>query len=154
MIICGILYTGFGPVMELFNIIVFVGVGLAAFQRIFIRPARLSLNWDAWFILFLTWFLMVTDVLTNSFAIVLARGDRDAFSFLAFGLANFWDAIGISESVAEWLHASWWYLHPIDFLAFLPFLPRPKPPHHLPAPLHVFSRRPPAAVPATPSAKP
>ncbi|MCH8065508.1 MAG: 4Fe-4S dicluster domain-containing protein [Chloroflexi bacterium] len=139
--IFGILYTGFRPVMELFNILVIFAVGLAAFQRIFIRPARLSLNWDAWFILFLTWFLMVTDVFTNSFAIVLDRGDRDAFSFMAFGLANLWDAMGISKGVAEGLHGSWWYLHLFDFLTFLAYLPISKHSHILTAPFNVFFRR-------------
>ncbi|MCH8161152.1 MAG: (Fe-S)-binding protein [Chloroflexi bacterium] len=139
--IFGILYTGFRPIMEVFNILVILAVGLAAFQRIFIKPPRLTLNWDAWFILFLTSFLMVTDVLTNSFAIVLERGDRDAFSFFAFGLANLWDAMGISKSVAEGLHASWWYLHLFDFLAFLAYLPISKHSHILTAPFNVFFRR-------------
>ena len=98
--IFGILYTLYLPVMEVFNLVFILGVGLAAAQRLFVKPARLSLNWDAWFILSLTWFLMVTDVFTNSFAIFLERGDKDAFSFLAFGVANLWDAVGMSEGVA------------------------------------------------------
>ncbi|MEX0786806.1 MAG: (Fe-S)-binding protein [Dehalococcoidia bacterium] len=137
----GWVYTGFRPVMDLFNVLVIVGVGLAAFQRIFIKPARLTLNWDAWFILFLTWFLMVTDVMTNSFAIFLERGDHDAFSFFAFGLANLWDSIGMSEATGEALHASWWYLHMFDFLAFLAYLPISKHSHIMTAPFNVFFRR-------------
>ncbi len=137
----GIVYTLFRPVMELFNILVILGVGLAAFQRIFIKPPRLTLNLDAWFILFLTSFLMVTDVFTTSFEIMLHRGDRDAFSFFAFGVANFWDAIGVSESVAEGLHATFWYLHLIDFLAFLAYLPISKHSHIMFAPFNVFFRR-------------
>ena len=99
--IFGILYTGFRPVMDLFNVLVIAGVGLAAFQRIFTRPARLTFNSDAWVILGLIWFLMVSDVLTNSFAIFLERGNRDAFSFFAFGLANLWDSIGMSHATGE-----------------------------------------------------
>jgi Fe-S oxidoreductase len=137
----GWLYIGVRPILDLFNVLVIVGVGLAAFQRIFIKPARLTLNWDAWFILFLTWFLMVTDVLTNSFAIVLERGDHDAYSFFAFGVANYWDSIGMSEAVAEGLHASFWYLHLLDFLIFLAYLPISKHSHILTAPLNVFFRR-------------
>ncbi len=137
----GWVYIGFRPVMEMFNVIVIVGVGLAAFQRIITKPARLTLNWDAWFILFLTWFLMVTDVFTNSFAIFLERGDQVAFSFLAFGLANYWDSIGLRQSVAVGLLASWWYLHLFDFLIFLAYLPISKHSHILTAPFNVFFRR-------------
>ena len=139
--IFGDAYTYFRPVMDLFNVLVIVGVGLAAFQRLFVKPRRLTLNSDAWIILFLTWFLMVTDVMTHSFEIVLDRGDKDAFSFFAFGLANLWDRMGMSVGTAEALHASWWYLHLIDFLTFLVYLPVSKHSHILTAPINVFFRR-------------
>ena len=139
--IFGDVYTIYLPVMDLFDVLVIVGVGLAAFQRLFIRPARLTLNWDAWLILFLISFLMMTDVLTNSFAIFLERGDKDAFSFWAFGMANLWDTMGVSRGTAEALHASWWYLHLFDFLIFLAYLPISKHSHILTAPANVFFRR-------------
>jgi len=138
--IFGIVYDGFRPVMDLFNVLVIVGVGMAAVQRAFWKPKRLTLNWDAWTILFLIWFLMVTDVLTNSFEIFLQRGDRDAFSFFAFGLANVWDRIGMSAATAESLHASWWYLHLLDFLIFLAYLPISKHSHILTSPINVLFR--------------
>ena len=139
--IFGIVYTLYRPVMDMFNVIVIVGVGLAVVQRLVFKPARLSLNWDAWVILFLTFFLMVTDVLTNSFAIFLERGDKDAFTFWAFGMANLWDAVGMSRSVAEALHTTWWYLHLFDFLMFLAYLPISKHSHIITAPFNVFFRR-------------
>jgi Fe-S oxidoreductase len=137
----GIVYDLLRPVMDLFNVLVIVGVGMAALQRAFVRPKRLTLNWDAWFILFLIWFLMVTDVLTNSFEIALHRGDRDAFSFFAFGLANLWDRMGIGVESLEALHTSWWYLHLMDFLVFLAYLPISKHSHIITAPPNVFFRR-------------
>ena len=39
--------------MDLFNILVIVGCAMAAYQRAFWKPARLTLNRDAWVILFL-----------------------------------------------------------------------------------------------------
>jgi Fe-S oxidoreductase len=135
------LYDGFRPIMDLFNVLVVVGVALAAFQRLVLRPRRLTLNWDAWLILFLIWFLMVTDVLTNSFRIAMDRGDRDAFSFFAFGLANLWDRMGVSQASLEKLHTAWWYLHLTDFLVFLCYLPISKHSHLITAPINVFFRR-------------
>ncbi|MEX2159599.1 MAG: (Fe-S)-binding protein [Dehalococcoidia bacterium] len=145
--IFGIVYDLFRPVMDLFDVLVIVGVVLAGFQRLVWRPRRLTLNWDAWLILFLIWFLMVSDALTNSFEIYLQRGDRDAFAFLAFGLANLWEKIGVSTATAEALHASWWYLHLLDFLFFLAYLPISKHSHIITAPFNVFFRRlPPTGV--------
>ena len=37
--------------------------GLAAFQRVFLQPSRLTLTRDAWFILGLIWFLTLVNVL-------------------------------------------------------------------------------------------
>ena len=139
--IFGVGYTAFLPVMDFFNVIVVVGVLLAAFQRIFIRPERLTLNVDAWFILFLTSFLMITDVMTNSLEIFLERGDTDALSFWAFGMANLWDTVGMSRNTAEALHTVWWFLHLFDFLTFLVYLPISKHSHILTAPANVFFRR-------------
>ena len=139
--IFGIVYDGYKPVMDTFNVLVIIGVGMAAAQRAFVRPKRLTLNWDAWFILFLMWFLMVTDVLTNSFKIALDRGNHDAFAFFAFGLANLWDRMGISTASLEALHTSWFYLHLLDFLIFLAYLPISKHSHILTSPINVFFRR-------------
>jgi ferredoxin len=135
------LYDGFRPVMDAFNVLVIIGVALAAFQRLVVRPRRLTLNSDAWIILFLIWFLMVSDVLTNSFKISLDRGNRDALSFFAFGLANLWDRMDISHTTLAHLHTSWWFLHLTDFLVFLCYLPVSKHSHLLTAPLNVFFRR-------------
>jgi Fe-S oxidoreductase len=137
----GPVYDVFLPIMDLFNVLVIVGVGLAALQRLFWRPPRLTLNWDAWLILFMIWWLMVTDVMTNSFDIFLERGDNDYLSFFAFGLANLWDTIGMSVDTGEALHTAFWYLHLIDFLAFLAYLPVSKHSHILTSPLNVFFRR-------------
>lgn len=139
--IFGTVYDVFRPVMDLFNVLVIVGVLMAALQRAFVRPRRLTLNWDAWFILFLIWFLMVTDVMTNSLEIFLERGDRDALSFFAFGVANYWDRIGMSVGTAEALHTSFWYLHLLDFLVFLAYLPISKHSHIITSPFNVFFRR-------------
>ncbi len=55
--------------MDVFNILVLIGCGMAAWQRRFWKPARMTFNTDAWIILFLIAFLMVTDIFTNSLEI-------------------------------------------------------------------------------------
>ncbi len=41
------------PMMDLFNLLVLVGVAMAAFQRFFWPPERMTLNMDGWIILVL-----------------------------------------------------------------------------------------------------
>src|SRR3990172_11523723 len=49
------------PTMDVFNLLVIAPVPISSFHRFFWRPPRLTLNYDAWIILFLIFWLMVTD---------------------------------------------------------------------------------------------
>lgn len=129
------------PTMDVFNILVVVGVGMAAFQRFVWRPNRLTLNWDAWIILGLLAWLMITDVIVNSFEIYLFDADHEKLSFLAYGVAQIWDGLGMSRGAAEALHVVFWYSHLVDFLAFLCYLPYSKHSHVLTIAPQVFTRR-------------
>lgn len=129
------------PTMDVFNVLVIVGVGMAAFQRFVWKPKRMTLNWDGWLTLFFIFWLMVTDVFTNSFEIYLFQPDNAEWSFLAYGLSEVWDGVGMSVGTAEALHVVWWYQHAVDFLAFLCFLPYSKHSHVLTVVPQVFTRR-------------
>jgi Fe-S oxidoreductase len=136
----GGVYTYYRPVMDLFDVIVIVGVCIAAFQRIVLRPPRLTLNIDAWIILGLIDILMITDVMQNSFEIALDRGSKDYLTFFGFGVANLWDRVGLQGSAALGLHTAFWYAHLIDFLVFLCFLPFSKHSHVITVSFNVLFR--------------
>ena len=129
------------PTMDTFNVLVIGGVAMAAFQRFVWRPQRLTLNYDAWIILFLIFWLMVTDVMVNSFEIYLFDQDHERFSFLAYGVSQIWDGLGMSQGTAEALHTIFWYQHLLDFLIFLCYLPYSKHSHVLTVAPQIFTRR-------------
>jgi Fe-S oxidoreductase len=129
------------PLMDLFNLLVIVGVGMAAFQRAFIRPPRLTLNNDAWIILGLLFVLMVSDVLVNSFEIYILDPEHKELAFLAYGVSQVWDGMSMSIDTAEWALNVFWYLHLLTFLTFLCYLPYSKHSHVLTIPFQVFFRR-------------
>ena len=136
----GDVYTGFRPVMEVFSLIVIVGTLMAAWQRLFWRPKRMTLNIDGWIILGLIAWLMVTDIFTNSAEIALGHVENPEFSFVAYGFAELWDGIGFSGQGLELFHVAWWYSHLVDFLAFLVYLPYSKHSHVLTVVPNVFFR--------------
>src|SRR3989442_1761780 len=129
------------PTMDVFNILVIAGVAMAAFQRFVWRPQRLTLNYDAWIILFLIFWLMVTDVMVNSFEIYLFDQDHEKWSFLAYGVSQIWHGLGMSQGTAEAFHTVFWYQHLLDFLIFLCYLPYSKHSHVLTIAPQVFTRR-------------
>ncbi|MEE8345770.1 MAG: heterodisulfide reductase-related iron-sulfur binding cluster [Dehalococcoidia bacterium] len=136
----GDVYTGFRPVMDAFSLIVIVGTLMAAWQRIFWRPQRMTLNIDGWIILGLIAWLMVTDIFTNSAEIALGHVENPEFSFVAYGFAELWDSIGFTGQAMELFHVAWWYSHLVDFLVFLVYLPYSKHSHVLTVVPNVFAR--------------
>jgi len=127
--------------MDMFNILVIVGCLMAAYQRAFWKPARMTFNLDAWLILFFIGFLMLSDVFVNSFEIATDPHAGEGWSFLAWSLAQLWNNIGMSESVKEGFLTFWWYAHLYDFLLFLNYLPYSKHSHVLTVPFNVLFRR-------------
>jgi len=136
----GDVYTWLRPVMDAFNALVIAGVAMAAWQRFVWRPRRLTLNFDAWIILGLIAWLMVTDIFTNSAEIALGAQEDAKASFLAYGLSNLWDEIGFTGRGLELFHVVWWYSHLVDFLVFLCYLPYSKHSHILTILPNVFFR--------------
>jgi Fe-S oxidoreductase len=139
------LYDLLRPLMDMFNVLVIVGVLMAAFQRLIIRPKRMTLNMDGWIILGFIFWLMVTDIFVNSLEFYLHPGaeafENKELSFVAYGLYEFWGEIGLSESAAEAFNVFFWYNHLLCFLGFLCYLPFSKHSHVLVVAPQVFLRR-------------
>ena len=138
-------YDVLRPVMDTFNILVIVGIGMAAFQRLVWKPKRMSVNLDGWMTLFFIFWLMVTDVMLNSFEFYL-HPEAEAFqnaelSYLAYGLSELWGELGMSQGTAEAFNTFFWYNHLVDFLAFLAFLPYSKHSHVLVVVPQILFRR-------------
>ena len=88
--------------MDMFNILVLVGCAMAAWQRRFWKPARMTFNMDAWLILFFIAFLMVTRHLRQQLR-DLHRPAGAARSGRSWRTASsqVWNGIGMSQGVAE-----------------------------------------------------
>jgi Fe-S oxidoreductase len=139
----GGIFNYWKPVMDAFNVLVMVGIGMAAYERFFVKPQRLTLNMDAWRILGLIFFLMVTDILANSFELHLESvesGSKDAWSFVAYGVSGIWSGMDISADTAGKLHAVFWYTHLTILFVFLCYLPYCKHSHVLTVAFNVFFR--------------
>ncbi len=127
--------------MDVFNILVLVGCAMAAWQRRFWKPARMTFNMDAWIILGFIVVMMVSDIFTNSLEIMLDPVGGERWSFLAYGLSRVWDGMGLSQGTMQGMLNFWWYAHLIDFLAFLNYLPYSKHSHVLTVMFNIAFRR-------------
>ena len=133
----GGIFNYWRPVMDLFNVAVMVGLAMGAYERFFVKPQRLTLNLDAWRIIGLIFFLMVTDILANSFELDL-EAKKEAWSFVAYGVSGIWTGMGLSHNAIGDLHATFWYMHLTILFAFLCYLPYSKHSHVLTVAFNVF----------------
>jgi len=121
--------TPFLFLLDLFSLLVTIGILAAVFKRYIIRPRRLSQSAGAALILILIFGLMVFDLLSDGFNMA-AQQTIVAGSFIGNYLASlFWD---MPQSQANtYAHIFWWG-HFCFFMAMLNYVPLGK---HM----HVFS---------------
>ncbi len=109
---------------DLFSWLVLVGVGMALYQRLVVRPARLTLNRDGLLILGLIGTLMATNLLIFGARIALHPGPVDAWMPASRLVAG---ALGeLPVAAQEALHRVGWWGHVLVLLGFLVYLPRSK----------------------------
>ena len=125
----GWLYRPLMPVMDLFNLLVLVGVGMAAARRLLFPPKRLTVTKDGYIILGFTTAMMVTDIMANATKIALERPSWGPWSPVALVVS--WIFRGLGGGLVKGLHGAFWFLHLISFLGFLNYLPYSKHSHVL-----------------------
>ena len=148
----GDLFSAYGAVMDSFNILVLVGVTMALYRRLVTKPGRLTLNWDALFILSLIAGLMISDLLANGTDLALTGGrDLQELSYASYGIAQAVD--GVDRAALEALHAWAWWGHLLILLSFLTYLPFSKHLHVITAAPNVYfhSLQPPGTLRPAPA---
>ncbi len=133
------LYTAYFPAMQVFEILVVIGVVMAVARRLIVKPPRLSLNWDAYVILSFIALLMVTDLFATGFAIAIHPFPDHSRAFISNAIAE--GAQGTDIEVLKAWHTTFWYLHLLTFMGFLVWVPYSKHLHVFTAAPNVFFRR-------------
>jgi Fe-S oxidoreductase/nitrate reductase gamma subunit len=111
-------------VKDIFEVLTLLGVAMAVFRRAFARPKRLDLTTDAWIILFLIAFLMVTDLVAEAARTALDPSLRTIWEPAVGAIAG-WLA-GVSAARLQALYEWCWWGHLLDILFFGNYLPYSK----------------------------
>jgi Fe-S oxidoreductase/nitrate reductase gamma subunit len=124
--------------LDLFQVLVLVGVGMALYRRLLWQPLRLSYTADALLILSLIAALMVTDFLADGSGIAVERHAQDVWSPVGSALSSLFSPLGADSSLA--LHKLFWWAHVGVLLGFLAYLPYSKHLHIVTSPFNVWFR--------------
>jgi len=120
--------------LDLFSILVLVGIAIAVLRRFLPNSERMPRGWEAAIILILIGGLMLFDLLSDGFN--MAAQDRyETASFIASSIARFLSGFDLSFDTYRNLAHVFWWLHMLFFLAILDYVPVSK---HL----HVFTSAP------------
>ena len=129
---------GYQFTKDVFEVLVIVGILMAAGRRVFARPARLDNSWDAWATLNLIGWLMVADILADGAFIALNNPDWKTWSPAGLAVASLLG--GISRESLFLLYRVMWWIHLAIFFAFLNFLPYSKHFHVFTALFNIYFR--------------
>ncbi len=132
-------WLAYFPVMQTFEILTIIGVGMALARREIYKPPRMTLNWDARIILTFIGLLMITDLFAVAFQISIEPFSHDGRAFFSHAMAQTFN--GTDVGLLKAFHTGFWYAHLLDFLLFLNFLPYSKHLHIFTAAPNVFFRR-------------
>jgi Fe-S oxidoreductase len=133
--------TWIALLQDIFAIVITIGIGLAAWQRLFVRPKRFegSNATDAWIIYGLVLAVVVTMLLELAFRLA-AQNELSAWRPVSSVIARAILAIGISHDTAELGSAVAYWLHVAAVLGFLVYIPGSKHRHIFTAAPNIFFR--------------
>ncbi|MPZ14230.1 MAG: 4Fe-4S dicluster domain-containing protein [Chloroflexi bacterium] len=124
--------------VDAFQLFVLVGVAMAFYRRIRVRPWYLNLTGDAILILSLISTLMVTAFLTEGFGIAAFPESGSQWQVFGTALANALAPLGFDVNRAG--HVVSWWAHILTVLGFLAYLPHSKHLHIVTAPFNAWLR--------------
>ncbi len=111
-------------VKDVFEVLTLLGVGMAVYRRLFARPKRLDLSMDAWLILFLIAFLMITDLLAEGARVALDPAMATPWAPVVGAIAG--ALSGAAPAKVHAIYETAWWLHLLDLLFFGNYLPYSK----------------------------
>ncbi|MEJ2420739.1 MAG: (Fe-S)-binding protein [Acidobacteriota bacterium] len=127
---------GYELLKDIFEVLVLVGVALAAIRRIFARPERLKNSWDATFTLAFIALLMISDLGADGAVIAMHHPAWASWAPASTLVAKFMAPLAASQLTV--IFYSMWWLHVVTLFGFLNFLPYSKHFHVLTALVNVF----------------
>jgi len=134
----GPVWNGYILLVEVATVAILVGVVMAIFRHMVLRPQFDHPTFEAYFILSLIGGLMLTYFLSEAFRLSV-EGVTDAW-YTPFSLlfSNLVTASGVPHDVAVNIFGALWMFHVTILLVFLMFIPFSKHLHLVAAPFNVF----------------
>jgi Fe-S oxidoreductase len=129
----------YNALKDVIELLVFIGVAMAAWRRLFARPKRLDPSLDAWLILFMIDLLIVTDLAADAARIALDPSRGGWWSPVSGALAVLFS--GVAPATLVTIFSVGWWIHLLDIFFFGNYLPYSKHFHIIVAVPNIFFQK-------------
>ncbi|MEE9554384.1 MAG: heterodisulfide reductase-related iron-sulfur binding cluster [candidate division Zixibacteria bacterium] len=133
----GILHKPFMFMVDLFSLLVLIGIVLALIKRYFMKTERMSRGWEPLIIVILIGGLMIFDLFSDGFNMA-TQNAYDPAAFAASFLGQTFAEWGMSNGTLLFFAHFFWWAHAVFFLTMLNYVPVSKHMHVLTSLPNVF----------------
>jgi Fe-S oxidoreductase/nitrate reductase gamma subunit len=135
-------YLGYEMAMDVAGLFIIIGVLMAGFRRLVLRPKELQTNWDDWFALAMLLLIALLGFTNEAMRLMVVNPPWAAWSPIGNWLAGVFLASGMTTQQAfEW-HNTLVIVHVIVALVLVAAVPFTKLRHMLTGPLNILVRPP------------
>ncbi|MBN1668332.1 MAG: 4Fe-4S dicluster domain-containing protein [Anaerolineales bacterium] len=136
----GNLYLAYEVIMDLAGVFILVGVAMAVFRRLVLKPKTLGNSWDDYYALALLTLLPLAGFTTEAMRLIASAPDWAAYSFAGNAFASLYRGLGVTPQQAFSLQQVFVLTHISLGLVFVASIPFTKLRHLIFAPLNVVLR--------------
>jgi Fe-S oxidoreductase/nitrate reductase gamma subunit len=134
----GTAYLIYELVMDIAGVAILVGVLMAWFRRLVLRPKTLESRWDDYYVLILLTLIPIIGFNMEGLRLLATHPAWAAWSPVGNWVAGHWAALGMTPQGATQLHDVLWWLHAGVALLLVASIPFTKLRHLVYAPLNVI----------------
>ncbi|GAB4380379.1 MAG: heterodisulfide reductase-related iron-sulfur binding cluster [Calditrichia bacterium] len=131
-------YLYFSLILDVFGVLAIIGVLLAIYRRIWMKPLHLQNKGEDIVILGLFLLILLTGFVIEGLRLAVQTPEWGAWSPFGWLLARFFTGISAGKESLQTLHAWSWWFHLIISLVFFAYMPYSKLFHVFTTPLNIF----------------
>jgi Fe-S oxidoreductase len=137
----GPFYLGFELVLDVFGVALGVGLGMAAWRRFVVRPARVDAAPKFAYALAVLAVLVLTGFVIEGARLAVTRPAWGPWSPVGWAIADGLVALGLEERGLRGLHLGLWLFHAAVVFAFIALIPRTYFAHMIATPLNILLQK-------------
>lgn len=133
-------YLGFELIMDVAGVMIYLGVGMALFRRLVLRPSTLPSTWDDWYSLLLLIFIPTLGYVTEGLRLLSVSPPWATWSPIGSLFARLLAGLSLSEAAIFTIRPYLFWLHAASGLVFLASIPFTKLRHLITGPMNMLLR--------------